>query len=338
VTGLANVDEMIRKILPFLALSIGLGITIWLIAAASLTSILHSFAQMGWGIAAVVGVRAAMITMNAVAWRQLLATLINVPFAVFALLRWIREAVDVLLPVAGIGGGLVSARMLTFWRVSGATALAGVFADVFLQTAAQAIFALVGALLLARLVGFSTLVPEFMLGIPAAVIVLGGFYLVQRYAGARLIDRALAALSARTAFHAQEEEPSVQSAMDRIWHDRRLYVAVALITHVFAWTLGTFEVWLTLRFMEWPVPLEQAVVLESLGASISSAAFLVPGSWGVQEGGYILIGHMLGLPAHLALALSLVKRVPDLVLGTPGLLAWRILEARHLFLTRVEAR
>jgi hypothetical protein len=92
--------KMIRKLLPFFALSIGLGFTIWLIASASLTSILHSFAQIGWGIVAVAGVRAAMITMNAVAWRQLLANLIHLPFAVFALLRWIREAIDVLLPVA----------------------------------------------------------------------------------------------------------------------------------------------------------------------------------------------------------------------------------------------
>jgi putative membrane protein len=331
--------KMIRKLLPFFALSIGLGFTIWLIAAASLTSILHSFAQIGWGIVAVVGVRAAMITMNAVAWRQLLANLIHLPFAVFALLRWIREAIDVLLPVAGLGGSLVSARLLTFWQVSGATALAGVAADVLLQTAAQASFALLGALLLASLVGFNSLVPEIILGIAAAVIVLGGFYVVQRYAGAPLIDRALVALLARTTFDAQEGQPSFQSAIDGVWHGRRRYVVAASATHICAWTLGTLEVWITLHFMKWPVSLEQAVILESLGASISSAAFFVPGSWGVQEAGYILIGQMLGLPAHLSLALSLVKRVPDLLLGAPGLLAWRILEARHLIsLTSLEAR
>ena len=100
--------------------------------------------------------------------------------------------------------------------------------------------------------------------------------------------------------------------------------------------MGTLEVWLTLHFMHWPVSLERAIVLESLGASITSAAFFIPGSWGVQEGGYILIGHLLGVPAPLALSLSLVKRVPDLVLGAPGLLAWRIVEARHLLVARPE--
>jgi len=324
--------------LPFILLTIGLAFTVWLVTAATVTSILHSFAQMGWAVVAVVAVRAAMITTNAAAWRQLLQGLVNVPLPIFALLRWIREAIDVLLPVASIGGSLISARLMTFWRISGATALAGVFADVLLQTAAQAIFALCGALLLARVVGFGSLWPQLALGIAATVVVLGGFYLIQRHGSARWIDRAMVAASARTAVHAQEQAPGIRPALDSIWRGRRRYVTAALVTHVFAWTLGTLEVWLTLHFMGWPASLEQAIVLESLGASISSAAFFVPGSWGVQEGGYILIGQMLGLPAHLALSLSLIKRIPDLALGAPGLVAWRVLEARHLFGKRLQAR
>ena len=112
------------------------------------------------------------------------------PYAVFPFVRWIREAIDVLLPVASIGGSLASARLLTFWRVSVAMALEGVFADVFLQTVAQALFASAGALLLARMVGLGTLLPQLLLGVAAAAVVLGGFYLLQRYGAARWIDRA----------------------------------------------------------------------------------------------------------------------------------------------------
>ena len=56
--------------------------------------------------------------------------------------------------------------------------------------------------------------------------------------------------------------------------------------------------------------LEQAAILESIGTTISIAAFFVPGIWSVQEGGYILIGQMLGVPPYLSLSLSFVKRVP----------------------------
>jgi hypothetical protein len=74
---------MIRKLLPFAALSIGIAATVWLIAAARLTSILDSVARVGWGIAAVVAVRAIMITINGVAWRLSLTKLVEVPYAVF---------------------------------------------------------------------------------------------------------------------------------------------------------------------------------------------------------------------------------------------------------------
>jgi glycosyltransferase 2 family protein len=264
-----------------------------------------------------------MITVNAFAWRQALTRLVNVRCGVFPLVRWIREAVDVLLPVASVGGSLVSAHLLTYWQVSKATALAGVFADVFLQTVAQAMFAFVGALLLARVVGLNALLPQLLLALAGAILALGGFYLVQRYAISRWIDRAMKALTVRTAWRAQQGKEGLQSAMDRIWRGRLFYLATALLIHAAAWTIGTLEVWLTLHFMRWPISLEDAVVMESLGASISSTAFFMPGSWGVQEGGYILIGQLLGIPTPLALSLSLVKRVPDLILGVPGLIAWQ---------------
>ncbi len=322
---------MIRRVLPFLALTVGLGLTIWLLAATNLASVVDSFTQIGWGVLAVVGVRAAMIAINAAAWRQLLGTLVKLPFSTFALLRWIREAIDVLLPVAGIGGSFVSARLLTYWCVAGATALASVFADVLLQTAAQAVFALTGAALLARVVGLGTLLPAFLVGGGLVLIALSGFYLVQRYRGARLIGGVLRILSGREEPRFRRSVSGFQTAEDALWRGRGRNIIAALVTHICAWTLGTLEVWFALHFMEWPVTFEQALVLESLGASISSAAFFIPGSWGVQEGGYILIGQLLGVPAPLALSLSLVKRIPDLLLGTPGIFAWRVVEARHLF-------
>jgi hypothetical protein len=41
------------------------------------------------------------------------------------------------------------------------------------------------------------------------------------------------------------------------------------------------------------------------------------------------VGALFGVPPGAALALSLVKRVPDLAIGIPGLLAWQALEMRR---------
>jgi hypothetical protein len=40
----------------------------------------------------------------------------------------------------------------------------------------------------------------------------------------------------------------------------------------------------------------------------------------VQEGGYLLLAPLAGLPPDAALALSLAKRARELLLGAPGLL------------------
>ena len=322
------------KIASFVALSFGLALTAWLISAVSLSAVMQSLAKVGWGAAAVVAVRATMIAINGLAWSKLLVKLSHAPTRAFLLARWVREAVDVLLPAAYIGGGLVGARLLTFWRMPLPIAFAGAIADLFLQTFAQALFALVGAGLLLRLIGPRMVLPELILGVVVAGAALGGFYAVQRFGGARLIDRIVEALSPRTASVAQTTPAGFQAAMEAIWSGRRSSAVLTLLMHFFAWSLGTLEVWSALYFMESPITLERAVIIESLGVSISIAAFVVPGSWGIQEAGYMLIGRMLGVPGELALTLSLVKRIPDFLLGIPGLLIWYMFEARRFLFKR----
>jgi hypothetical protein len=48
----------------------------------------------------------------------------------------------------------------------------------------------------------------------------------------------------------------------------------------------------------------------------------------------VLFGALLGLPADLALAVSLTKRVRELALGLPGLAAWQWVEGRRLLSRR----
>ena len=76
-----------------------------------------------------------------------------------------------------------------------------------------------------------------------------------------------------------------------------------------------------------PILLEQALIIESLGQAIRSAAFFVPAGLGVQEGSLLLLAAALGLPAATGLSLSLVKRLREVVLGLPALLAWQLIES-----------
>lgn len=57
--------------------------------------------------------------------------------------------------------------------------------------------------------------------------------------------------------------------------------------------------------------------------AVRSAGFAVPGALGVQEGGFILVGGLFGVGPDLALALSMVKRLRELIVGCSGLLLWQ---------------
>jgi hypothetical protein len=106
-------------------------------------------------------------------------------------------------------------------------------------------------------------------------------------------------------------------------HHRRLRLVVGFLVHLAAWLVGIGEAWLALRLMHAPLGLTTVLALESVVFAVRGAAFAIPWAAGVQEGSYLALGAALGLPAEIALALSLAKRLPDIVLGLAGLLLWQ---------------
>ena len=97
-----------------------------------------------------------------------------------------------------------------------------------------------------------------------------------------------------------------------------------------AWFISGLESWVGLQFMHQPRSVADVLVLESLVFAIRSIAFFIPLGAGIQEGGYVLIGSLLGIPAPLALAVALLKRGRDLCIGVPALLFWQGIEVRVL--------
>lgn len=105
----------------------------------------------------------------------------------------------------------------------------------------------------------------------------------------------------------------------------------AFLLHLAGWVVGAGEVWLVLYFLGRPFSLVDAFILDSLVSGVRAAAFMAPGALGAQEGAFVLFGQLFGLPADVALAISLSRRVRELALGVPGLLVWQWIEGRRLF-------
>jgi hypothetical protein len=62
---------------------------------------------------------------------------------------------------------------------------------------------------------------------------------------------------------------------------------------------------------------------------VRAAAFMIPGGLGIQEGGFIIVGTLIGLPPEVAFALSLIRRVRELGFGLAGIFVWQCEPWRH---------
>ncbi len=320
------------KVGLYLGTLFGIVLAIALIAMNDAEAVFGLFARVGLGLVPICAVRAAIILLCSGAWAMLHTDLRGIAWAVWPLIRSIREGINVLLPVATIGGEIAGARLLTFWGVPASVSGAGILVDLLLQAVGQAIFALAGVLLLTRVAGTETLTRWVLLGIGVGFLALVGFFVALRFDGIGRIGRFVTARVAAWSREGSERflvNPArLAEALAAIWRRPRDVWASAGL-HVAAWLLGTLEIWIALRWMGHDVSLADAMILESLGQAVRGAAFPVPGGIGVQEGGFVLLGQLMGIDAQTAIALSLVKRVPDIVLGLPALFAWHWLEGRR---------
>ncbi|CAO4171015.1 lysylphosphatidylglycerol synthase domain-containing protein [Methylorubrum aminovorans] len=342
--------------LPLVGTLVGLGLGVWLVATNDLAAIGAAFGRIGAaGLAAIVGVRIVIVLLCGLAWASVLAGLPPsgrsrtgapaeppVETGAFVILRFVREGVNVLLPVASVGGEVVGGRLLTFWGVAGSLAAASLLADMLIQVATQVAFTGLGAALLWRLPGEAAAALAWWTTQAAVVAVaaVAAFFALQTLGVARGLERRLAGLGRRFLHSAAPEgaKPegdaagilSVQEALDAVWaRDRRGRIAQSVALHAVAWGLGAAEIWIVLACIGVEVSLTEVLVLESLSQAIKSAAFAVPSGLGVQEGGFVVVGALFGLDAGTAIALSLAKRVPDVVLGLPSLIVWQSLEAKR---------
>jgi hypothetical protein len=85
-----------------------------------------------------------------------------------------------------------------------------------------------------------------------------------------------------------------------------------------------------LRLFGHPIDARGAIMIEGMTQAMRHLAFVVPAGLGVQEAGFVLFGHALGISTELALAVSMAKRLREVLCGVPALISWQWLEAARL--------
>jgi putative membrane protein len=320
-----------------LAFLIGIVAFVAVLVMNGFADIVRGVAMIGWGLLTIVLIRLVALSLAGTAWGLTLGHRITYPFSLYIGLRIVREAINCLLPAVQVGGDIVGGRLLAQFGAPPGLAAASILVDLLLQTATQGLFAVAGLLALWLAFGDTPIVREIGGGLIIAIPALGGFFLAQRMGLFALVDRGMGVMQRFLPGLMPDEPIDLQSGLRQIYAARGRIAGASLI-HLVGWSTGIFEIWLALSRMGLPSSFAEALVLESLGQAVRSAAFAVPGALGIQEGGFILLGSLFGLSSGAALSLSLVKRLPDLAIGLPGLAAWQMLEFRKAKLPLLRRR
>ncbi len=196
-----------------------------------------------------------------------------------------------------------------------------------MEMVTQILFTLLGLALLLYSVGNGEIAGYVLSGSVVAVLVAGSFLGAQWLGLAAAIEKGLMWFGQSFGWAATANVSGLHDALIGCYRSPSR-LAWAAIWQMTSWLLGGVEVCLALHFLGQDVGIVPGLVIESLGQALKAVGFAVPGALGVQEGGYIVICQAFGLSPELAIALSLMKRLREVGLGVPGLLAWHRLEAR----------
>jgi putative membrane protein len=317
-------------------LAVGLALFAAVIAWQGIDDVSAALRQAGWGILAVALLHLPQVWADAMGWRSLIPAEQQPPRRTMIWARWIGESINDLLPVLQMGGNVVKAWLLADRGVGVGPAGASVVVDVTLVVLTQILFTLFGVSLLVPSLGLGRALLVVLVGAGIMTILLAGFYAVQRRGLFGLLVRMSRRILGGPGWAAfSDGATTMDGDVLRLYGERRVVLASGC-WHMLAWFVGVAEVWLALYLLGHPVDVQTALLFESLGQAIRTGAFAVPGALGVQEGGYVLVGGALGIEPGVALGLSLVRRVRELLLGVPGLASWQASAVRRAFRKRSE--
>jgi putative membrane protein len=308
---------------------LGLALLVTVVIRADLPAMLHTLNTGGWRLLWLIPYRALFFALYAAGWLILLRPYDPAHRANLGYLFWVttvRDAVDRLLPVASVGGGVVGIRLLRWRGLATAPVGASVIVEMVLTMIIVYLFTAMGLLLLVELSAtgqeYRRLLLAFLLSLPVPILTV----LLLRYGSAfERLQRFLRPLVGEMSEQAAALDQELRALIRSGWR-----LGAAGVLQLAALISGSFEIWFALRLFGHPVDWATALVLESMTQAVRHLAFVVPAGLGVQEAGLVLFGHALGISSELALAVSMAKRLREVLCGLPALLSWQWLEGRRL--------
>ncbi len=226
------------------------------------------------------------------------------------------EAVNAITPAASLGGEALKAWLLQRQGIPLVPALASVMVSKTALMLTQGAFVFLG--LLVALHHWRSAIPlpvAATVGLLLGILIFGLMIRVQR----RGLFGSLLGLSRR--WSGREAllaswEADLLALDDRLrgfYGSRVREFLICCGLHFLGWVVGSWEVYVVLWLLGYPVDFPNAFAIEALSGVAKLAAVIVPGSLGVQEGGLVVIFVAFGLGAPLALTFGLLRRGRELL-------------------------
>jgi uncharacterized protein (TIRG00374 family) len=306
---------------------VGVALFAVLIAENDPAAILESIRSLSWRLGLLLLFPAIpVVIVDVLGWRYAFA---RDGVAGFGRLFWVRtagEAFNMVTPTASMGGEMIKVWLLR-GRVPVEEALPSVIIAKTTISLSQGLLLLLGLILAWDLpLPDSRLLVAMQWLLVVEVLALGGFVLVQNRGMLGWSGRLLARCG--LPLHRVAILGRADDGLARFYRKHPGRLALSLAYHFAGWLLGAVEVYLILLFLDSPVSLLTATVIEALGTGIRFATFFVPASLGALEGGYAATFAVLGLGSGLGVSFSVIRRIREVVWVALGLLAFAVMRPR----------
>jgi putative membrane protein len=309
-----------------IALLAGLALVCFLVLHVGIRPVFGAVARVGWsGFAIIVLSWFAVTVLLGTAFYTLLSD--RAHWWVFVAARQLRDSAGDVLPFTQFGGIVIGARAVILGRVSPPVAFAGAMVDVTADLVAQIAFMALGLMLgIAQLRANAVMVPYvdgLFLGTALLIPGVIAFVVLQR-GGSLMAKKLLGHFLPATVSHTE----AFAKALNGLYK-KHLRLAFSTILHLLGWIVSGVWLWVVFRLLGAHIDVFSAIAIQSLLEALRSATAFVPSSIGIQEAGYAALAPIFGVGPEVGLAVSLLRRARDIVIGIPVLLAWQIVESRR---------
>jgi glycosyltransferase 2 family protein len=310
------------RILAFL---LGTAFLIGLTIYAGAGAVVHAIEALGLsGLLIIALLHIPIEAALGLAWWQIGRDLPGASRRKFGWARLVRDAAAEVLPFSQIGGFVLGVRALHLTGVGALRAALSMSVDLVLELSAKLPYFLVGLVVLFALAPgphLSHALPA-ALGLTALVVAIP---IIFRTRLRQALEAAATVIARR--WPSLDSPGETKAFFDRIFAARPRLVA-AFSIHLACWFIGAAEAWVIFALMGVPVSPGEALAIDSLAMGLRTFGFLVPAAAGVQEASYVLVCAFFGLPPATAVAVSLVRRARDLLIGVPILATWQYRETQ----------